>query len=36
MDTHSREEIVTTVLWGSLQSPDMMDGYMRYVIENHP
>ena len=36
MNTHSREEMVAAVLWGTFQKNRVMEDYMRYGIENHP
>ena len=36
IDTHSREEMATSILWRTLQNHCMMDEYIMYGIENHP
>ena len=35
MNTHSREEMVAVVLWGTFQKHRVMEEYMRYGIENN-
>ena len=36
MNTHSRDEMASVVLWRTFQTHQMMKEYMQYGIENHP
>lgn len=36
MDTHSKKEMGAAVMWGTFQTHKVMEGYMKYGIENCP